>query len=125
MSRIERSTLISAPRARVHMVTTHPDYAGIGFDIVVQDVVPDERFSWKWQPGVPDENTERAKEPWTTVEFRLADEGGGTRVTLTESGFEQLAPERRARVFAEQDKGWQEQLRNLGDYLAHRAQARA
>jgi uncharacterized protein YndB with AHSA1/START domain len=147
--RIERSALIRAPRARVwraiadvaefstwflvnadgpftpgarvHMVTTHPDYAGLGFDIVVGDVVPEERLSWKWQPGVTDEDTDLANEPWTQVEFHLADEDGGTRVTLTESGFEQLPAARRTRVFHEQEQGWEEQLRNVSRYAERKA----
>jgi uncharacterized protein YndB with AHSA1/START domain len=141
LSRIERSIFIRAPRARVwraiadvgefaawfqvkaegtltpgervRMTTTHPDYAGITFFVNVQEIEPERRLSWRWQPGseqVPEDD------PTTLVEFTLAEEEGGTRVTVVESGFDQLALARRAKAYEENSTGWEYQMGALQRY---------
>jgi uncharacterized protein YndB with AHSA1/START domain len=143
MTRIERSTFIRAPRARVwkaisdsgefgawfqvkaegeftpgnkvRMTTTHPSYAGIVFFVIIEQVVPERSLSWRWYPGAsPDEN-----EPPTLVEFRLADAEGGTTVTVTESGFDKISLAKRAAKFEDNNKGWAEQMVALERYLTH------
>jgi uncharacterized protein YndB with AHSA1/START domain len=54
----------------------------------------------------------------TLVTFELEEVPGGTRLTVTESGFEGLPLERRAKVFAENEGGWQAQLSLIAKYLA-------
>ena len=106
-----------APGARVRMVSTHPECSGVVVNVIIQDVVPEQRFSWKWHPGMPGPGEDISAEPMTLVEFHLSDEGGGTRVTVIESGFDLLTLAKRSRVFDENDKGWAEQLAALGRYL--------
>jgi uncharacterized protein YndB with AHSA1/START domain len=103
-----------APGARVRMTSTHPGYEGISFFIEIADVEPEHTFSWRWHPGAqqPPED-----EPKTLVEFRLTDEDGGTRVTVTESGFEQISLARRAAAFEDNTKGWEFQLKALDGYV--------
>jgi uncharacterized protein YndB with AHSA1/START domain len=55
------------------------------------------------------------------VEFRLTDEDGGTRVTVTETGFERIALEPRAKAFGENSEGWKHQMENLERHLQHGA----
>ena len=43
---------------------------------------------------------------------------GGTRLTITESGFEGLPLERRAKAFADNQGGWEAQLGLIAKYLA-------
>jgi hypothetical protein len=57
----------------------------------------------------------------TLVTFQLDDAEGGTRVTVTESGFEQLFAGRRPRVFGENDEGWKIQMAALERYLGETA----
>jgi len=38
-------------------------------------------------------------------------------VTVTESGFDQISLERRARIFEENDKGWEFQSQSLARYV--------
>ena len=54
----------------------------------------------------------------TLVEFRLEADGDATRITITESGFDRIALERRTRAFEANDGGWTHQLRLVGLYLA-------
>ena len=104
-----------APGARIRMTSTHPGYEHISFWITIETVVPETSFSWRWHPG-SQQPPEGSSEPTTLVEFRLADEDGGTRVTVVESGFEQIALARREAVHKENTGGWEYQLGALDRY---------
>ena len=104
------------PGAKIQMTTTPEAYKGIVFDVHVEEVTP-YTFSWRWHPGMPDPGLDYSKEPMTLVVFRLEEDAGGTRVTVTESGFEQISLTRRAGVFAQNDEGWREQLAGLAGYV--------
>jgi uncharacterized protein YndB with AHSA1/START domain len=109
-----------APGARVKMTSTHPSCMNLVFYIEIADVQPERAFSWRWHPG-SEQPPEGADEPRTLVLFWLEDEEGGTRVTVTETGFEHIPLERRAKVFDENSQGWREQMDSLAHYLAHGA----
>jgi uncharacterized protein YndB with AHSA1/START domain len=55
--------------------------------------------------------------PTTRVEFRLEEIPTGTRLTVTESGFEALPEDRRATVMRQNDGGWQEQMTNVKNHV--------
>jgi uncharacterized protein YndB with AHSA1/START domain len=61
-----------------------------------------------------------AQEPMTLVALELAEVAGGTRLTITESGFDRLPPERRAKAFEMNSGGWAAQARLVEKYLAAR-----
>lgn len=103
-----------APGATVPMVCTVPGYEGLRFDVTIEAMEPERRLTWRWIPGAE----QPPGEPQTLVEFVLADENGGTRVTVTESGFDRLSLARRAKAFEENSQGWEEQMRNLERHLA-------
>src|SRR6266404_3080877 len=86
------------PGARVEMVCTHEEHKGIRFFLIVDELTPERKFSWRWQPGAGQPPAGSA-EPMTLVEFLLEDVEGGTLVTVVESGFDRLALERRAKIF--------------------------
>jgi uncharacterized protein YndB with AHSA1/START domain len=80
-----------APGARLQMKTTHVDYAGIEFNVTVERMQPQTLFSWRWHPGMPDPDVDYSKEPTTLVVFELQDIEGGTLVTVLESCFSQIS----------------------------------
>ena len=47
---------------------------------------------------------------WTTVTFTLEPSALGTRVTVSETGFDQIALARRAKVYKANSQGWAEVL---------------
>ena len=49
----------------------------------------------------------------TLVEFRLEAVAEGTRLTITESGFEGIPAHRRKRAFMMNEGGWSAQIENL------------
>jgi uncharacterized protein YndB with AHSA1/START domain len=97
------------PGAHIRLRSTYPGpYYGMQFSVDVAEIVPEQTFSWRWHPGVK-------------LTFRLENAEGGTLVTVTETGFDQLFASRRARVFEENDGGWKTQMaaleRHFGETL--------
>jgi len=74
------------------------------------------RFAFTW---VHDEDYWRnpPQGPSTLVEFFLEPIEGGTRLTVVESGFEALPPERRMSVLRDNEGGWAYQLQNVRDHV--------
>jgi len=52
------------------------------------------------------------------VAFALEQAEGGVLLTITESGFDQIPLERRAKAFAANEGGWTMQTKLIGKYLA-------
>ena len=96
--------------------TTIPGYDHLAFEVVVERIEPERLFSWRWQPG-GDPDIDPA-EPMTLVVFELEEVAEGTRLTVTESGFDQIPIARRGKAYRENDEGWTGQLENLTKYLA-------
>jgi uncharacterized protein YndB with AHSA1/START domain len=88
----------------------------------VEEVVPMERFSFRWARP---QDTEPAAGNSTLVEFRLYPDGDGTRLVVTESGFDQLdgSLDERARYRAGNVEGWEQVIGALVEYLRRSAAA--
>ena len=93
-------------------------YAGYEFDCTVERVEPMRLFAIRWQPDVPEPGLDLSKAPTTLVEFELEEVADGTRLTITESGFDQIPIERRAKVFTRNEEGWEAQTKLIEKYLA-------
>jgi uncharacterized protein YndB with AHSA1/START domain len=80
------------------------------------------RLAFDWVPGdtVPADPATAAR---TSVEFTLAAEGDGTRVTIVESGFDSLPPGERDSALRGNTEGWNIQADNLREYAEARAEA--
>lgn len=96
---------------------TYPGYEHIKWYAVVQKMEPEQLFSFTWHHS-HDPNVDPSKEPTTLVEFRLEKTKSGTLLTVIESGFENLPPERRAETFRMNEGGWTQQMKNIEAYLA-------
>jgi uncharacterized protein YndB with AHSA1/START domain len=92
---------------------TCPGYEHLRMEVVVQKMEPEHLLSYTWHPYAIEPGVDYSKEPPTLVEFRLEEIAGGTLLTVTESGFEKLPPERRAEAFRMNEGGWAEQLQNI------------
>jgi len=91
-------------------------YKGIEFDAWVEDVTPQSRFAFRWQPYALDEGIDPADAPCTLVEFLLEPVADGTQLTIIESGFDNIPLDRRARAFANNERGWGMQIELLTKY---------
>lgn len=94
-------------------------YTGWPLDIHVERIEPMRLFSFRWHPSAVDRDTDYSAEPMTLVEFRLEDAPEGTRLTITESGFDRIPLERRAKAFTGNEGGWTHQCKLIEKYLEH------
>jgi uncharacterized protein YndB with AHSA1/START domain len=142
--RIERDVLIAAPVERVWELITTAEHlgrwfadAGAEIDLRpggamsltwqrqgtvhgrVETVEPPHRFAYRWV-HTSDAPEEASPANSTLTEFTLAAEGGGTRVSVVESGFAALDLDvaARAELFASHARGWAIELGELADHAA-------
>jgi uncharacterized protein YndB with AHSA1/START domain len=99
-----------APNTEAWMTSTHPGYEGQRFRVRFTEITPPHRLSWQWHPGQVDPAIDYSREPHTTVTFTLETSGRGTRVVLSETGFDEIALARRANVYKDNSQGWPEVL---------------
>ena len=93
-------------------------YAGTAFEIVVDRLEPERLFSFRWHPYAVDHAADYSAEPMTLVTFTLDDAPGGILLTVTESGFDRVPLERRAKAFTANEGGWAIQMSLIEKYLA-------
>jgi len=97
---------------------TYPGYEHLTMELVVQKLEPERLFSFTWHPNAVDPKKDYSSEPSTLVEFRLEQNGTGTLLTLTESGFDKVPSDRRPEAFRRNDGGWSEQMKNIAGHVA-------
>lgn len=93
-------------------------YSGTPFEIVIERIEPMRLLSLRWHPGAVDPDVDYAQEPTTLVVFELEEAADGTRLTITESGFDAIPLTRRAEVFEGNRQGWDAQAGLIAKYLA-------
>jgi uncharacterized protein YndB with AHSA1/START domain len=106
-----------APGAEIWMTSTHPQHAGQRFRVLLKEMTPPRRFVWEWHPGEVDPAVDYAREPRTTVTFTLEPSERGTRLSVSETGFDAISLTRRAKVHADNSQGWAEVLVWLQTYV--------
>jgi len=135
--RIERTVELSAPPEKVWAALTTAEglAAWFGNEAGI-DLRPGGSAWMKWNEGFSaDMRVERVEEPrvfgftWhiyglpeddprrTYVEFTLEPAGGGTRLTVVESGFAQLSEDAYRAAFDGNTRGWASELAELVTYL--------
>src|SRR6476646_4510693 len=100
---------------------TYPGYEHLKWEAVVKAMEPERLFSFTWHPAAVDPKMDYSKEPQTLVEFRLEKTAEGTRLTVTESGFDKIPAGRRPEAFRMNEGGWAEQMKNIERYLASKS----
>jgi uncharacterized protein YndB with AHSA1/START domain len=115
---------------RIVPTTVDPEIAklqeparGMRFSVLVEEIKPMARFSFRWHPFAIDPNHDYSAEPATLVSFDLSEAEGGILLTITESGFDRIPIARRAQAFEANDKGWAHQTRLIEKYLALEARS--
>lgn len=96
---------------------TWPGYEHIRWHATVKEIVPETLFSFTWKPYAIDPKIDYSEETPTLVEFRLEPIDGGTRLTVTESGFEHVPEWRRAEAFRMNANGWAQQVENVKKHV--------
>ena len=139
--RIERSINVAHPPTKVWQALTTAEGLGTWFgqkatvdlrvgglaqltfggadtvELRIERLEPPHVFGYTWGiSGLPAEDPRR-----TYVEFTLEPVGGGTRLTVVESGFAQLPDDRHPGAYGGNVQGWQSELDELVEYLDARA----
>lgn len=97
---------------------TYPGYEHVVMEARVTAMEPQSYFAFTWHPYAVDPHADYSGETPTLVEFRLDPSGGGTRLTVTESGFDRIPVPRRAEAFRMNEGGWTAQMENIRAHLA-------
>jgi uncharacterized protein YndB with AHSA1/START domain len=127
--RIERTVELAHPPAKVWAALTTAEGGielrpggsawmkwneeGFTAQMRVERVEEPRVFGFTWHIyGLPEDDPRR-----TYVEFTLEPDGGGTRLTVVESGFAQLSGKAFTDAFDGNTKGWASELAELAGYL--------
>ncbi len=94
---------------------TYPGYECLPWEAVVKRMDPERLFAFSWVDVDPQTGTR--SDATTLVEFRLEPTAAGTRLTITESGFDALPDPRRLEALRENTRGWDIQARNLATHV--------
>jgi uncharacterized protein YndB with AHSA1/START domain len=92
-------------------------YRDRAFDWTIEAIEPMDRMSFRWHPFALDPKVDYSSEPTTLIVFLLAEVAGGTNLTITESGFDQIPIARRAQAFSANEGGWNSQAKLLAKYV--------
>jgi uncharacterized protein YndB with AHSA1/START domain len=130
--RIERHVTIAASLDRVWELVTEPAwwvghdddlsgfevregarFSGYGYPTVIARVEPKRYIAYRWASAFPGQEPDPGK--GTLVELTLTTEGDHVRLTVIESGFDQLDAPDEARRKAVEDNtgGWEHELNEL------------
>ena len=96
---------------------TYPGFEHMQWAVDVKKMDADRLFSFTWHPYAIDPAVDYSKETPTLVEFNLTPSGTGTRLIVTESGFEKLPANRRLEAFRMDEEGWIEQMLNIAKHV--------
>jgi len=107
-----------APGAHVQGAITHPGFEHLTWDITIERMEPERLFSWRWHPYAVEPDVDYSEETPTLVVFELEDLPEGTRLTVVESGFDQVPLARRAQAYQMNEGGWTHQVQAISRYVA-------
>jgi uncharacterized protein YndB with AHSA1/START domain len=97
---------------------TYPGYEHLKVELQVEAIQPERYFACRWHPYAIDPAVDYSSEPTTLVEFTLEEAGGGTQLTIVESGFDRIPAGRRDEAFRMNDQGWTEQAKNIERHVS-------
>jgi uncharacterized protein YndB with AHSA1/START domain len=100
---------------------TFPGYEYLRMDVDVKTIEPESRFAFTWHPYAVDPKLDYSQETPTLVEFTLQPAAKGTLLTVKESGFDKLPPDRRLQAFRMNVNGWEQQMKSLEAYVCQAA----
>lgn len=146
--RIERSVVVKAPRERVWRALANAEEFGTWFGVNlrgqtfspgqlargpiavkgyehivwearIERIEPPSLLSYRWHPYAVDPKVDYANEEPTLVTFTLSDAPDNTtRLTVVESGFDKVPPQRRLEAFRMNSQGWSIQMDNIARHVA-------
>lgn len=93
------------------------NYEGLPFDMTIEQMEPEQLFSFRWHPFAVERGVDYSTEPTTLVTFSLEDVADGVLLTVSESGFDRIPLARRAKAFTANEEGWGMVVKLIEAYL--------
>ena len=88
---------------------------------VIDEISPMDRFVWKWKAAGADDRTVAllSQENITEIVFLIEPVAGGTKLTITETGFAAIVPAGEALVsYNDHTGGWDGMMSGLQEWMA-------
>src|SRR4029078_7777667 len=102
---------------------TSPGCEHVKWEAIVRSMEPERYFAFTWHPYAVDPKVDYSKEPETLVEFRLEPKGGGTLITVTETGFDAIPKDRQFEAYRMNNDGWSIQMDKIKDHVGRATKA--
>ncbi|HEX4004363.1 MAG TPA: SRPBCC family protein [Candidatus Acidoferrales bacterium] len=93
-------------------------FEGAAFEITIEAMEPERLFSFRWHPNAVEPGVDYSREATTLVAFALEEVPGGVQLAVTESGFDGIPLERRAKAFTANESGWGIVINLVAEYVA-------
>ncbi|MBK3745987.1 vanillate O-demethylase oxidoreductase VanB [Paraburkholderia aspalathi] len=144
-NRIEKTTILNVPIDKAwHVLTDHTafgewfrvsldgpfivgtlseghiayrGYEHLEWKAFIETLDAPHRFAFTWHPYAVDPAVDYSQETPTRVTFTLEVVPTGTKLSVTETGFNALPADRMAEAFRMNERGWEEQMKNIHAYL--------
>jgi len=112
-------------RGHIVPTTADPDiaaaqkpYEGTPCELLIEQMEPERLFSFRWHPFAIEPGVDYSAEPMTLITFVLQPQADGVLLTVSETGFDRIPLERRAKAFAANEAGWGMVVGLVAKYLA-------
>lgn len=96
---------------------TYPGHESVKWVSVTEAMEHERLFAFSWPPSAVDPDTAYDEEAKVRVEFRFEPTDKGTRLTITEIGFQQFPEAKRLEVLRSNEQGWEIQGKNIAAYV--------
>lgn len=96
---------------------TFPGHEDVKWVSLTEEMTPERRFVFSWPPSAVDPDTEYPADAKVIVVFSLEPTEQGTRLTITETGFQQFPEKKRLDILRSNIEGWNIQAKNIADYV--------
>jgi len=96
-------------------------FKDVPFEITIDRIEPERLLSFRWHPNAVEPGIDYSSEPATLVIFALEQVPDGVMLTVTESGFDRIPLDRRAKAFTANEQGWTIVTGLFEKYLAEAA----
>jgi len=107
-----------APGQRTQGQLSYPGYEHVVMEVLIDQIVPEKLFSWRWHPYAVKPEIDYSQEEATLVVFELKEVDGGTLLTVVESGFDKVPAARRDEAFRMNDGGWEQQMKRIEKHVS-------
>jgi uncharacterized protein YndB with AHSA1/START domain len=116
-----RRGVIVPTKVDAEVAKAQKQYEGMPFEITIDRIEPERVFAFRWHPFAIEPGVDYSGEPTTLIVFALEEVTNGTKLTVTESGFDQIPLARRAKAFTANEQGWTMVMGLIEKHLAHDA----